>query len=228
MLNTKYTSEVINQTSVSDQAVVLLHGIWVGSWVMNRIAKRLSEAGYTVYKFSYPTVKNSPQRNAKQLAEFVKTIEQPVVHFVAHSLGGLVLLQYLNCYNTGKAGKPGRVVFLGSPLKGSSRAPRILKIPLGKYLLGKSVQQGLLGHDLVFPHNVQAGMIAGTFRMGVGMVVGAFGTPHDGTVAVNETQIEGLTEHITMRVSHTGMLTSREVSAQIVSFLQSGHFEKNV
>ena len=224
MYNRKKQQLLLSETAISDQAIVIVHGIWVNSWVMRKLARRLSNQGYVTYLFDYQSVKKSPEQNARLLSEFVKTIDQPVVHFVAHSLGGLVLLHYLNLSSQQDQDRTGRVVMLGSPLNGSSRAPRILRIPFGRHLLGHSVQKGLLGHDLQLPAELDAGMICGTFRLGIGMIVGSFGEPHDGTVAVKETQFKGLTDSINIRISHTGMLLSAKIAQQVVDFLQNGLF----
>ncbi len=215
---------LISSTDYSSQAVVLVHGIWVGSWVMSKLAHRFSSVGYATYKFAHQTVKKSPLQNAHLLAEFVKSIDQPVIHFVAHSLGGLVLLHYLNLDSHTRSVKPGRVVFLGSPLKGCDRAPRVLKIPFGRQLLGHSVQSGLLGSELSIPSNAESGMVCGNIGIGVGLLMGSFREPNDGIVAVRETRLTGLRDHIIKPVNHTGLLISSSVAQQALAFLQYGTF----
>ncbi|VAW73608.1 hypothetical protein MNBD_GAMMA12-2529 [hydrothermal vent metagenome] len=226
MPNIKNNHSLVSTTDLSNQAVVLVHGIWVGSWVMGKLARRFSSVGYVTYKFGYQTVKKSPEQNAKLLAEFVQSIDQPVIHFVAHSLGGLVLLHYINLDRSLKNARPGREVFLGSPLKGSGRAPRVLKIPFGRQLLGRSLQSGLLDPDLPIPAQAESGMVCGNIGLGFGLLVGSFREPNDGTIAVRETRLDGLKDHIIKPVNHTGLLTSSAVARQALAFLQHGNFQR--
>ena len=226
MPNMKNNHALLSKTALSEQAVVLVHGIWVGSWVMSKLARRFSSAGYTTYKFAYQTVKKSPEQNAKLLAEFVESIDEPIIHFVAHSLGGLVLLHYLNIDHQLDNFRPGREVFLGSPLKGSGRAPRVLKIPFGRQLLGRSLQSGLLGPDLPIPPLAESGMVCGNIGIGFGLLVGSFREPNDGTIAVRETRLDGLKDHIIEPVNHTGLLISASVAHQALAFLQNGSFSR--
>jgi hypothetical protein len=58
----------------------------------------------------------------------------------------------------------------------------------------------------------------------MGHIAGAFGEPNDGTVAVSETRLDGATDHVTLPVTHMGLLISRNVADQIGAFLKRGEF----
>jgi len=69
------------------EAVVLVHGLWMRPWTMQALARALKQAGYRVYVFGYPTVRRDLGSVVRQLAAFVNSRPEEVVHLVAHSMG---------------------------------------------------------------------------------------------------------------------------------------------
>jgi pimeloyl-ACP methyl ester carboxylesterase len=155
------------------------------------------------------------------LQMFAKTIGTPMIHYVCHSLGGLIVRHLYSEYPDQPRG---RIVTLGTPHSPSSAAKKLTKYLPGRLLLGKSTRQGLLGPVPVWHNTHELGVIAGTLRMGVGMMIPGIPKPSDGTVAVEETKLEGMADHLTLPVSHFGMLTSRRVAQQTIYFLNHGKF----
>lgn len=220
-------------TGSNGQHVILLHGLWFNHYVMALLARRIRRAGFQPHYFSYPTTTITPEDNAKRLHQFIESLSLKVpVHFVAHSLGGLVVLNYLAQYPDCPVG---RIVLLGSPLLGSESARRLQQIPFGKKMLGYSTgHNGLLygtevSTDFFKEGHFKIGMIAGTLGIGMGAFVsGYMGSQrilHDGAVAVSETQMPGLSDHICIRASHSGLLVSRQSAGQVVFFLKNGRFQ---
>ena len=201
--------------------VIIVHGLWFGSWAMASLARKLEAAGLVCRRYSYATTGDGLDQHAAGLRQFVAKSPAKTVHFVAHSLGGLVTLKMLEIYNRVA---PGRVVLLGSPLGGSVTARKAAKVPGSEKLLGdiRSALHRGYGH---IPPDRDTGMIAGARGVGLGLLVGGVGGPGDGTVALRETLMPGLADHITLPVTHTGMLYSREVARQAAYFLRSGGFE---
>ena len=70
----------------------------------------------------------------------------------------------------------------------------------------------------------QLGSIAGSRRLGLGLLVPGVVQPSDGTVAIEETRIQGMQDHIVVRATHMSLLTSAEVFRQIQYFLTHGVF----
>lgn len=201
--------------------VILVHGLWFGSWAMARLARKLQAAGFGVRRFSYRSTADQLDEHSRQLLEFARQSGSRQLHFVGHSLGGLVCLHMLN----GNPDlPPGRVVLLGSPLDGSTIARRSRRIPGGAKLLGQ-VKTALESGYGQLPTGRETGMIAGTRAIGLGILLGGAGTPGDGTVAVNETRTKGLKDHLLLPVTHTGMLYSAEVARQAACFLRTGSFD---
>jgi pimeloyl-ACP methyl ester carboxylesterase len=201
--------------------VIVVHGLWFGSWAMASLASKLEAEGLACRRYSYATTGDGLAQHAAGLRQFVAQTPAKTVHFVAHSLGGLVTLKMLHVYSWVPAG---RIVLLGSPLGGSITARKAGKVPGSEKLLGEIRSALHKGYGRV-PPGRDTGMIAGTRGLGLGLLVGGVGGPGDGTVAVQETRIPGLADHIELPVTHTGMLYSKEVARQAAIFLRSGGFE---
>jgi pimeloyl-ACP methyl ester carboxylesterase len=200
--------------------VVLVHGLWFGAWSLGMLARRLRQAGFEPRLFHYRSTRGDLAAHARALRQFVGDRGQPPLHFVAHSLGGLVTLRML-------AEEPalpaGRVVLLGSPLAGSVAARKSARVPGARSLLGAARGPLEAGYAQL-AENREIGMIAGSRPVGLGLFLGGLGEPGDGTVAVAETRAEGLCAHRLLPVTHTGMLFSSSVAREVVHFLRAGSF----
>lgn len=198
--------------------VVLLHGLWMPGASMRWHAARLRQAGFAPEIFAYPTVMGGPDA---ALPKLIRTLQQGDAHVLAHSLGGLVALSALQqCPELPVQ----RVVCLGSPLCGSAAASGLARRALTAATLGRSA--GLLrGGCQAWRGPAQLGVVAGRVPLGLGQFLGAIRGENDGTVAVAETRIDGLADHIVIAASHTGLLFSVEAARQAVAFLRHGHFE---
>ena len=205
------------------EAVVLVHGIWSNGVDCWRLKKQLMNAGYDCHLFSYHVWSDPPADIAKRLNTFVETIDAPIIHFVGHSYGGIVLMHLFDQF---PYDKKGRVVLLASPVNGSEVGRRLSKLPVAKWLLGKSPEQGLKGDVPPWRGWQDIGVIAGTLPIGVGLLAGGPTAPHDGTVSVAETQLKGATDFLAMPVSHTSILWSSGVAMQVITFLRTGKFEE--
>ena len=202
--------------------IILVHGLWFGSWAMARLAKKLRAEGFGVRRFSYKTTTGDLRAHAAELREFARASQSEQLHFASHSLGGLVTLGMLNA---AEGLPPGRVVLMGSPLDGSIVARRSRKVPGAEKLLGEIRSTLEHGYEYL-PAARETGMIAGSKAFGLGMLVGGAGKPGDGTVAVRETLAAGLKDHLVLPVTHTGMLYSAEVARQAACFLKFGSFDR--
>ena len=203
------------------EVVVLIHGLYMNGLAMRLLAKRLRRVGYQTSIFSYPSVRRGPLDNAYALAQCLETLNAPVVHFVAHSLGGIVVWYLFHCFPDLP---PGRVVTLGTPYRGNYTARTLHSRGWG-FLLGRSGEQELLQGLDAWKVERELGSLAGTLNLGLGRLLAKSTAVGDGTVAVEETRLEGMTDHICLPVSHTGMLFAPAVAAQVCVFLATGRFK---
>ena len=172
----------------------------------------------------YASVLRGPQLSVERVVEKVRGLGGAQVHFVGHSLGGLIALQALRAAPNLP---PGRVVCLGSPLRGSSAARGLTRMAGGSWLMGKSadlLHEGLQAWDGARP----VGVIAGRTPRGLGRLLGSLAAPNDGTVSVEETQLPGIADHLVLASTHSGLVFSGEVAQQTVNFLRDGRFAHGV
>lgn len=207
--------------ATAPELVVLLHGLWCNRVFTQPLSRRLQACGFRVARFSYASVRRSPAQNAAALQKWLRDYSAPRVHFVAHSLGGLVLCHLFARF---PQQPPGRLVFLGTPLRGSRSALKLAALPGGRRLLGASLDHGLLGDAPPWPRDREVASVAGTVGVGLGLLLGGMRTGGDGAVAVSETEGPGLTDHVQVRTSHTGLLFSAAVARQVCAFLRQGRF----
>jgi alpha-beta hydrolase superfamily lysophospholipase len=205
-------------------AAVFVHGLWLNGAEFTLMRRRLAAShGITGHRFSYRSVSSSVDEIVERLAHFVSRIEADRLHFVAHSLGGVVLCRYFEQVG---AIPQGRVVFLGSPTVGSQTAQNVARRAVLAPLLGRTVAAELVkpGVSRNWCGQRELGLIAGTRPLGLGRLFSRFNEDSDGTVAVSETKLPGHSAHLTLPVSHMGLLMSAAVASQVGEFLASGRF----
>lgn len=216
--------ELSGETAVKE-TVILVHGLWVRGWIMALLGRRLRRCGFHTIIFSYPSMRVPLSQNALLLSRFVAGIAAPRIHFVGHSLGGLLLLQMLAEHPEPRTG---RVVLMGSPYHASYAASKLARTMLGRWLIGRSIGQWLEQKAPACPHQHEVGSIAGCLSLGIGKLLGGLPHPNDGVVAVEETRLPGTSDQIVLNVSHTGMLFSTRVARQVCAFLRQGHFLRHL
>jgi pimeloyl-ACP methyl ester carboxylesterase len=205
--------------------VILVPGLWMSGLQLTMIRRRLEADGaLRALFFTYPTIVGSMSDHVRRLLDWVHAHPSERLHFVGHSLGGLVILRALQVTDDLP---PGRAVLLGSPLQGSRTAQRFARLPFGRALLG-----GALAEECIewspreWSGRRDVGVIAGSMGVGIGRLLGALEDAHDGTVMVEETRLPGAKDHLVVAASHTGLLLSAEVAAQTRHFLEHGEFSR--
>ena len=206
---------------MTEETVVLIHGIWMNGMDMSLMAWRFRQHGYKVKHFRYRSVARNPRHNALLLQDLVAEINTPIIHFVCHSLGGLVIRHFFFDF---PEQKPGRVVTLGTPHRPSHCAQRLSQNLLGEWMLGKSVESGLLGNVPPWQGLRELGSIAGDMRFGLGVMIPGLPAPNDGTVSIEETRIDNMKDHAIVHTSHTGLLLSVAAARLCIEFLENGEF----
>ena len=209
--------------------VVLVHGLARSNSSMLVLEKTLDNAGYEVVNISYPsTRKPLEELVAIGLPDAISGCAGKKVHFVTHSMGGILVRMYLA---QAKPENMGRVVMLAPPNKGSELADKLKGWQLYEMINGPagmalgtgegSAENGLGAVDF------ELGVIAGNRSLNPfysAMIKGE----DDGKVSVKETQIAGMDDHIILPVTHTFMMNSPEVIAQTRLFLKNGAFDSDL
>lgn len=199
------------------QRVILVHGIWMPGAVMSWQAARLREAGFDCEIFSYY---GATRGTDDASARLVDRLARGHAHVLAHSLGGLVVLQTLRQHPSLPVR---RVVCLGSPLRGSGAVRGMRQRAWAAATLGRAADLLDRGFDR-WDGPADVGAIAGRLPRGLGHVFGSFDGEHDGSVAVAETLLPGLADHAVIAASHSGMLFSDEAARLAIHFFREGRF----
>ncbi len=200
---------------------ILLHGLHMHAWAMLPLSRRLLTYGIHSQRFGYYSVAQTLPQHSRRLAEAVRhhyrQYQEPL-HFVCHSLGGLVLRRFA-------ADHPelirGRSVTLATPHLGSQAAGRLHRY--APALIGGAYPAGLDGQLPPWPPQLELGCIAGNRNLGLGQLIGLRGEG-DGSVLLSETQAENCRDYLVLPVSHSGMLTDPTVAMQTAHFLRHGRF----
>ncbi len=212
--------------AAAPEVVVLLHGLYRSERSMRPLEDPVREAGFRVVNLDYDSRSQSPETFVTALAAQLSDccVEAPKLHFVTHSLGGIVTRAYVAAHRPANLG---RVVMLAPPNHGSPLADVVAGSSVLRFLLGSTAAR--LGTDPTsFPNalpraDFELGVIAGTASrnpLGAFLIDGE----SDGTVPVASTRLEGMADFITVDSPHTWIMRSDEVAAQTVLFLRSGRF----
>jgi pimeloyl-ACP methyl ester carboxylesterase len=203
--------------------VVFLHGLWLHGPESILLRRRLQrDFRLEVEVFHYPSVAASMAEVTARLQAFIARRAPHELHLVGHSLGGLIAYRFLERF---PEQPPGRVVFLGTPALGSRAAIEVSRMQWARALLGRCVAEELLTERRrEWSGRRDLGIIAGTLPAGLGQLFVHFDEASDGSVGLSETRLPGATDHLTLPVSHFGMLLSARVARETGGFLTHGHF----
>ncbi len=200
--------------------VLLLHGVLNPRWWMAPLAGQLRRQGFDAHTFGYYGALAGPDAAVEALRRRLRHADAPVA-LVGHSLGGLVALEALRR----EPGLPvDRVVCLGSPLRGSRVACAVAGAQWCGWALGRSAPLLMRGLD-AWSGGAAVGMVAGSVPRGIGRLFAEPGGPSDGTVALEETRLDGLADHCVVPASHSGLAFSPQAARQTLAFLRHGRFQ---
>jgi len=224
-----------SQTSSSSEVkslksnVLLIHGILMNPLEMRYLGSQLEKSGFNVHYVYYQSVLKGPAENATIIQEKIKQLDLPNLHLVGHSLGGVLLMHLfdqIDNSNNSNDLPEGRVVMLGSPVKGSWIAKKVSEWPIVSPFIAKSMPNALSGVDIPdWNTDRDWGMIAGVKGQGLGLLTGGMPSISDGTVLLEETYHSKQKEHIQVNKSHTALLFSKEVADLTSQFLNTGSFK---
>ena len=212
---------------MSSEHIIFIHGIWSSRASFVQLAARVRKHGYKVHYFDYRSVTRSPEENAAKLNAFIEDIDAPKIHLVGHSLGGLVLKHFMHHYAHTSIDK---VIMLGTPINGSEIAKTLNENDASRLVLGRAVENALLGGAPDWPKGRPLAMVAGKKGVGIGNIIlgardDAFSGLSDGVVKLEETMSHEVTHHCVIPESHTMMLFSKHASKAVLAYLRDGDFE---
>jgi pimeloyl-ACP methyl ester carboxylesterase len=208
--------------------IVFVHGAIVRGWEMRLIRNRLRRLGYNVVQFRYRSLTKGLDENVRRLKQFLNETEGDVLHVVGHSMGGVLIR---NVFEQFPDPRPGRLVAIGSPLLDCWVGRRFLRLHslMGRLMIGRTVFDHVSRPaDPIWHGTRDFGVIAGTYRFGVGALFKTLPQPSDGVILLEETRLQGLRDRVEYRLNHFGMLFSRRCCIQVAHFLAIGQFRQPV
>ena len=215
--------------------VVLLHGLSRTEISMRLLGETLEYHGYSVINETYPS-------NDAPIGELVEHVGAAVaacgparVHFVTHSMGGILARTWLR---DNRPERMGRVVMLAPPNHGTEIVDNIAQLDAFPALAEAfELLQGPAARELgtdpgsvpsqLPPVDFELGVIAGNRAinpLGPILIEGE----NDGTVSVESTRVDGMADHIVLPVTHTMMMINPLVMAEVLEFLRNGVFDHGI
>ena len=214
----------------NQEYVILLHGLCRTSRSMVPMERALSQAGYRVLNVDYPSRTASVEKLSEDaIGPAVKGCEKGgavKIHFVTHSLGGILVRSYLSRHTIPNLG---RVVMLGPPNQGSEVVDK-----LGSFWIFKTIN-GPAGNELgtdknstpnkLGPADFCTGVIAGDRSINW---INSLFIPgrDDGKVSVERTKLAGMADHIAIHAAHPFLMRNRTAIRQTIRFLRAGQFDR--
>lgn len=207
--------------------IFLLHGLGRSSKSMLLLKHRLENKGFQLVSRNYESTEQSIADHVKWLEQELENCCQPdraKVHFVTHSLGGIIVRSFLKDREYKQLG---RVVMLSPPNQGSELADIAKEWKVYEIIMGPSGQELGTGPESIpkslGPVNFELGIIMGNRSynpVGSKILPG----PDDGVVSVESAKVEGMKDFLVVNQSHSFIMNSAEVAKQVVIFLRNGLF----
>jgi len=211
------------------ECVVLLHGLARTSTSMNKMQRELEAAGFLTANIDYPSRDYTVEKLADMavmdgLEACRANDDVEKIHFVTHSLGGILVRQYLS---TNKIAELGRVVMMGPPNQGSAAVDELIDVPGFDWLNGPAGRQLGKGDDSVplqlGPADFELGVIAGNRTIDP-VTSAVLENPDDGRVSVDDTRLDGMADFVVVEHSHAFMMRMQRPIELTIEFLRNGQF----
>ncbi|MDX1678360.1 alpha/beta hydrolase, partial [Arsukibacterium sp.] len=195
---------------------------------METMQQALDGAGYHTVNVDYPSRKHAIEVLAPMVIPSAlsqcREKQSDIIHFVTHSMGGILLRQYLQ---ENLISDLGRVVMMGPPNQGSQVVDNIKDLPGFEAFNGPAGMQLGTGEQDVPKQlgavNFELGIIAGT--RSINLILSNFlPNPDDGKVSVENTKVRGMCALVTVDVSHPFLMKRQKVIDQVLHFLEKGNF----
>jgi len=225
-----YSLEIPTSETTLSECVILLHGLGRTSDSMEEMQDHLIDAGFHTVNVDYPSREKTIEQLASEYIppaiEKCSAYNPRKIHFVTHSLGGLIVRMALK---DSKPLKMGRVVMLSPPNKGSEVVDELKDRWYFSWYNGPAGLQLSTAKDSVpnqlGPVNYPVGVITGNTQAFFDYwLVPFFQGSNDGKVSVERSKVEGMKDFVVVQESHPFIMNSEIVQLETIQFLKEGTF----
>ncbi|MGR9100600.1 MAG: esterase/lipase family protein [Gammaproteobacteria bacterium] len=215
---------------MKNDCVVLLHGLARTGRSMKKLAASLKTRGYRTVNIDYPSrlhpIETLAETVIPQALELCAEFSPENIHFVTHSLGGILIRCYLKGHTIANLG---RIVMLAPPNQGSEVADKLSGFRIYRLINGPAGNQ--LGTDSqsvpsrLGPTAAEIGVIAGCRSVNLLLSLLIPG-PNDGKVSVQRARLEGMSDFLVIPAAHPFIMNCPETFDQVAHFLKHGIFRR--
>lgn len=217
----------VHATETRSDCVIVLHGLGRTAWSMSKVERTLTEAGYNVWNKTYPSraknIQNLANEHISQGLNACRDQSARQIHFVSHSMGGILVRQYLQNMEIGELGK---IVMLSPPNQGSELSDFLREYRLFDFIMGPAGQQLGTGSTSLpkslAPVPGKIGVITG--NKGLPLLSKLIPGDDDGKVSVESAKLREMTDFLVVGTGHTFIMNNEEVLKEILTFLETGRF----
>ncbi len=221
----------VAEASGAPECVVLLHGLARTERSLQKLERHLEQEGFCVVNIGYPSRDKTIQELSVDVIpkaiEQCQTINASKIHFVTHSMGGILVRCYLE-HN--EVPKLGRVVMLSPPNSGSEVVDKLGDTRIFKWINGPAAEQlgsgpGSLPNILDSP-DYEVGIITGdkTINPILSLLIPG---EDDGKVSVESAKLRGMKDFLVVHKTHPFIMNDEEVLQQVTAFLKNGVFSRD-
>ena len=214
--------------------VILLHGLARTKNSLLKLERSVEDAGFVAVNLGYPSRDEAVEKLAEDV--ILRSLRQCTaantrrVHFITHSLGGILVRYYLKHHRPANLG---RIVMLSPPNQGSEVADELKDVKLYEWFNGPAGQQLITGPDGIpaklGPVDYTVGIITGNRHAFFdGWLADTFPGENDGKVSVERAKVGGMSDFLVVPYSHPFIMDADEVITQSLHFLRNGRFRHAV
>ncbi|MCY2956741.1 MAG: alpha/beta hydrolase [Planctomycetota bacterium] len=221
--------DLLQRPDAKHTLVVLQHGLWRSSWSMWRLERALLAAGYSVLNPCYPSTNGTLSAHALRLRDAIEAQiaahgEYQHVAFVGHSMGGLVIEEYLRLAS---ARTPFRCIYIATPHRGAVLCDLRKNWWPYPFFMGTEAAMQISPGDPFHQQPILFADCSGTIIGDIGEGSESIKGHDDGTVGTGEAALAGAVDSVTLPFGHTAISEREAMLTQVLHFLREGKFSQS-